>query len=551
MKPGINFLFITAILQLFYCMSFAQDNLQIPSYNLRVKIFPLSDSIYCKVEIQNPSDTCFILNSDMKINHILADGIPVSFNKKGPSTLPNSSEFKIESDLPENLIVEYSGKIIDESFPPIIKNVNMIKPELVELALYVSWYPRLVHNNSSFNFQIGIDVPSNFITVTNGSLKEEKTENDRSLTEWNSFKPGSDILILSAPNLKKSVTAEDGTEIEIYYDKLPETYIDSMKSDLFKSLSRITGILGPSKTNNLIRIGYSPRSAWGYVRAPFIIISENNALHGLNHEFGKARDFRYITHEIAHYWWSSANTSLPDDWINEGLAEYFAFLVSGEIIGKKFTDQLLKEYNEKAYNSITESSIAETENNSPDREVNRYAKPVLIFNEADKRFGHDAMKLFYKNLYNCFLSSGNATTKIFLDEVKKDIGENAYEFFHESLYKRKWKDERLHPKNSFIKADTIFFGTWNGVLKQMDMQMKVVLHITEKDEAVEAKMDSPDQGVKNIPVTDIEIRGNSLNFKLGAASAAFEGTLDRNNMTISGKWNQGGVFYPLNLYKSN
>ncbi|MGB8319107.1 MAG: M1 family aminopeptidase, partial [Ignavibacteriaceae bacterium] len=495
--------------------------------------------------------SCFILNKDMEINNIFADGISVSFDKKDSDGIPNSAEFKIESNVPKDLVIEYSGKIMDESFPPVIRNVNMIKPGLVELALYVSWYPRLVHNNSSFNFQMNVDLPSNFITVTNGALKEEKVEIDRRLTEWYSFNPGIDILILAAPDLKESEITKDSTTIEFYYDKLPDSYVDSMKSNLVKSVNWLTNLLGPSKSDRLIRVGYAPRPAWGYVRAPFIIVSEINALYGRNQRFGTARDFRYITHEISHYWWSFANTNSPDDWINEGLAEYSAFLVSENIMGKDFTEQLLKEYNEKADNSSTESAIAETENDSPDREVNRYAKPVLIYNEAEKRFGHENMRRFYRNLYNRFLNSNNVTTEIFLDEVKKVIGSEAYQYFSKSLYKKKWKDELISSENNYINADIVFFGTWHGTLEQMGMKMKMILHIIGKDGKLEAKTDSPDQGVKDIPISEIKINGDSLFFKLGAASAVFEGTLDRKKMIISGLWNQAGSAYPLSLYKNN
>ncbi len=551
MKITFNSLFAIVFLQAFYFFSFGQDNFQDPSYKINVRIAPASGKIECRIEIENPSDSCFILNKDMGIDNISADGASVSYQKYDTDILPNSAIFNIGSPIPKNLIIEYSGEIKSEAFRPEIRNVNMIKPELVELATYVSWYPRLMHNKNSFNFQINIDLPSDFSAVTNGYLIDEKIESDHLFSEWKSFKPCSDILILAAPNLKKSEVTKDGTKIEIYYDKLPLTYIDSMESNLFKSMEWLTNLLGTSRSDNLIRVGYSPRPAWGYVRAPFIVVSENFALYGRSQKFGSARDFRYITHEISHYWWSLANTNSPDDWINEGLAEYSAFLISEDVIGKKFTDQLLKEYNERAENCVTETAIAETENNSPDREVNRYAKPVLIFNKAREKYGDETMKRFYKNLYDRFLESKDATTAVFLDEAEKQIGKEAKDYFSEALYKKNWHDKKSIAPNLNLKINPIFFGTWNGELIQMDMKMKVVLHITGKDGSLQAKMDSPDQGVKDIPVSEIIINNDSLIFKIGAAAAGFEGILDQKEMTIAGKWNQAGAAYPLKLFKNN
>ena len=34
-------------------------------------------------------------------------------------------------------------------------------------------------------------------------------------------------------------------------------------------------------------------------------------------------------HELAHFWWRIVAASTPSDWINEGLAEYSAFRLSG------------------------------------------------------------------------------------------------------------------------------------------------------------------------------------------------------------------------------
>lgn len=537
------------MLQIFSAASFSSEKNQLPFYHLKVKIFPDMGTLECKAEIQNPLDTSFVLNKDMEIQQIVADGKPASYNKIKSDILPNSVEYVLRTKIPNNLVIKYSGSIKAGSFQSVISSVNMIKHDLVELAIYVAWFPKL-KNFPLFNFQIDVDVPSNFVTITNGFLKEEKTENRRNLTKWESFAPSFDIALLSAPNLKKSDINNNEVNIEIYYDKLPETYVDSMKSNLLKSMERLVDLLGVPKTSNLIRVGYSPRPSWGYVRTPFIIVSENNALSNRNNKFGFARDFRYTTHEIAHYWWSFANTNTPDDWINEGLAEYSAFLVSKDIIGTEFTDELLSEYKEKAASCITETAIAETEGDSPDREVNRYAKPVVIFEEAKEKFGDNIMKIFYKDLYNRFKESKTATTAIFLDEAEKQIGKEAKNFFSDRLYKKNWKETNINSQSS-SNINPLFFGTWKGTLNQNGLKLKVVLHIIEKDGLLEASMDSPDQNVKDIPVPKININNDSLIFKLSVTSVIYKGSINLKDSVIKGEWNQSGTPFPLDLLKED
>jgi aminopeptidase N len=147
-----------------------------------------------------------------------------------------------------------------------------------------------------------------------------------------------------------------------------------------------------------------------------------------------------LTHEMAHYWWNMANMGTPEDWLNEGMAEYSAFIISEEIIGKDFTNQLLSEYNKRASESKTETPIVETDNNSPDREVNRYDKPTIIFNELRQKYGKEKINNFLKSLYARFASTKIVNTPSFLDEMEKQIGKEAMEYFSNALYAKKWSN---------------------------------------------------------------------------------------------------------------
>jgi hypothetical protein len=409
-------------------------------YRIYTKIEPVNNMIECSVEIENPADSSFFLNKDMNISRLEADGIEAKYILKESDEslfMPNSRRVILQSGIPKKLFIKYSGKFVNGNYPQMISNVNMILPDIVELALYLTWYP--IFKNSGINFELSTDLPDNFSVVTNGRFDEEKKENGRSITKWKSFSSGMDIVILAAPNMKKSVLINDGVIIEIYYDKISDGYIDSMKTDLLNSVNGLTRLLGKSKKENLVRVAYSPRKYWGYVRTPFIIVSEGNALYWNKEKFKSARDFRYLTHEIAHYWWGSAEVNTPEDWINEGLAEYSAFIISEKYRGKEFCDQLLKEYTERAGKSKTETPIALTEEKSQDREVNRYDKPTILFNELRNKYGEETINRFLKSLYETFSDKQKATTEMFLEVMEKEIGKEAKDYFSDALYSKVWK----------------------------------------------------------------------------------------------------------------
>ncbi len=94
---------------------------------------------------------------------------------------------------------------------------------------------------------------------------------------------------------------------------------------------------------DVVRVASSPRDFWGYSRLPFIVVSENRAIEGRQDKFGVAREFKYLAHEAAHFWWMIAGPNMLDDRINEGLAEFSSFRAAEEMYGRDFANQIEKE----------------------------------------------------------------------------------------------------------------------------------------------------------------------------------------------------------------
>lgn len=59
-----------------------------------------------------------------------------------------------------------------------------------------------------------------------------------------------------------------------------------------------------------------------------------------------------------------------------------------------------------------------------------------------------------------------------------------------------------------------FTGQWNGLLKMRETQLRVVFHVTKTDDGFSATMDSPDQGVKGIPVTNTSVDNSKIKFEI-------------------------------------
>lgn len=90
-------------------------------------------------------------------------------------------------------------------------------------------------------------------------------------------------------------------------------------------------------------------------------------------------------------------------------------------------------------------------------------------------------------------------------------------------------------------------GTWQGRLELAGGGLRVVFQIRRgEDGALAATMDSPDQGATGIPVSRVELVGDTLRLAVAAAGGEYEGTLAEPDR-LEGEWRQSGTTFPLEL----
>ncbi len=91
-------------------------------------------------------------------------------------------------------------------------------------------------------------------------------------------------------------------------------------------------------------------------------------------------------------------------------------------------------------------------------------------------------------------------------------------------------------------------GTWEGSLSVGSASLRLVYKIGINDEgALAATMDSPDQGVRGIPVAAVSFEGGRLVLTVAAVGGSYDGRLDAAAGSIEGFWKQGGGSFPLTL----
>lgn len=89
-------------------------------------------------------------------------------------------------------------------------------------------------------------------------------------------------------------------------------------------------------------------------------------------------------------------------------------------------------------------------------------------------------------------------------------------------------------------------GDWYALIEAPGTQLRLVLHITEKDGQLEATLDSPDQKAMGMAVASISFEDGKLDFTMKDVPASYTGQYKDGEFT--GTWKQGAVL-PLNFQR--
>lgn len=92
-------------------------------------------------------------------------------------------------------------------------------------------------------------------------------------------------------------------------------------------------------------------------------------------------------------------------------------------------------------------------------------------------------------------------------------------------------------------------GSWLGSLTAGAIKLRVVFNITTGDDgALKATMDSPDQGVKGIPLGVVTMWGDSIKIDAPMVRGSYIGKFTSDS-AIEGEWSQSGQIFVMNLVR--
>ena len=94
------------------------------------------------------------------------------------------------------------------------------------------------------------------------------------------------------------------------------------------------------------------------------------------------------------------------------------------------------------------------------------------------------------------------------------------------------------------RAQTVV-GDWEGLLKVGATTLRFVLHVKDGPDGLIGSLDSPSQGVTNVPVSEISFKDGKLTLTIDVIAASYAGTMSADGLSIEGTLSQGDQASPL------
>lgn len=291
-------------------------------------------------------------------------------------------------------------------------SLNALDADHVELTGDSRWFPVAPSFDHRLSAQVGLRTSSEWTLI--GSGESERFGSGYRLRQE---RPNFDIVlsILSQPEVFES----NGYTV---YDARSEpgtnwTLLKEALSGCRAFLTDLAGAAGPLPDASIL---LTNRSEGAYSRGTLL------SLMDIENETDESL-YKLVCHELTHHW-SAASPGGPDDWINEGVAEYVALMAVrdhfGEDVFADYLDDYAQSLEEDALLPIwTQDAAGRTPS------IISYRAAPLALAELEQQMGRMPFLAFLRSI----LTDRIGTTPVLLDRLKDMAGPEVRETFETRL----------------------------------------------------------------------------------------------------------------------
>jgi hypothetical protein len=189
--------------------------------------------------------------------------------------------------------------------------------------------------------------------------------------------PLPDVAFSASPVFR---VAEAGA-IRIYHVGAPEAVVSRTLTIAGKCADYLNALFRAGPPLPPLTVVLAPRQGPGYARNNYIVITAAT-------DTAEVPRLHLLCHAEAHYWATGANASRPENWLNEGLAEYLAGRTVRALAGAEACGRVVAHWERSA--SGQPFVWSDTATRRPEPRV-AYAKAPYLLDVLERRIGPATM----------------------------------------------------------------------------------------------------------------------------------------------------------------
>ena len=346
-----------------------------PAYEGDVAIDPESQQLSARWSIRFVTDSSatdsvvFLLNPGLTVSRVAGKDVSgyASSGRDDDRVVTVRFARHLAPATQEEIRIDYSGVPIFGS-----DSINRISPTWIELGLDSYWLPVFADYRKQIIGEVRLDLPTGWNVVTSGDVMRNGNRVVISTTI-----PLIDIAFTASPTFSHT----DALNVSVFHTR-PDSATASRVVETAQSCRHYLNVkYGLADTIPAARLVLAPRSGPGYARRNYIVLTDAASAP-------PPALAQYICHEFAHYWSHYANSSGPENWLNEAFAEYVSSRFVRSIYGQAQYDSVAARWQRMSANQApiwTAQSVRR-----PSAQV-AYRKAPFLLSRLEQRIGTEKM----------------------------------------------------------------------------------------------------------------------------------------------------------------
>ncbi|HXN76718.1 MAG TPA: M1 family aminopeptidase [Gemmatimonadaceae bacterium] len=384
-----------------------------PVYEGSAAIDPVSHRLSARWSIRFVADSSttdsvdFLLNAGLMVSRISGHNV-VSYVAQ-----PRDDRQVVTVRLMPHLASGSAGRIdLEYAGVPVFgsDSINGIAPGWIELGLDSHWFPVFADYSKQIAAHIRIELPRGWEAVASGNITR-----DGNFLVLETGIPQTDIAFAASPVFRHA----DAPNSSVYWVRADSSTVTRVLEVAESCRRYLNERYGSSDSLPAVRLVLAPRTGPAYARRNYVVLTDAAsapapALSG------------YICHEFAHFWSIAANSSGPENWLNEGMAEYVSSRYVRATFGQTAYDSTVARWRRM---STGQPPIWTPQSTRRPSAMVAYRKAPFLLTRLEERIGTDTMDRFLRR----YMVERIRTTPQLLAVLQDVAGADAASWFREEL----------------------------------------------------------------------------------------------------------------------